>query len=84
MDAGGFILAIILDGNLRLGVGPEVGHDLFLAPDSGQFAQEEVREFEGEGHVVIGLVAGIPEDDALVAGPLFHGIFADDPAVYIR
>ena len=75
------VLLVILHRYLRLGVGAQVGHLVFLAAQDGQFAQQQVREVEGERHVVVGLVAGVAEHHALVAGALVHGFGAFHAAV---
>ena len=64
----------VLDGDLRLAVGPQVGERAVLA-QAGEAQAEVVREVDGQRHQLLGLVAGEPEHDALVAGALVvaHG-----------
>ena len=73
------------DGELRLGVRAQVGHQgRFVVPDVGEGVQEPVREGQGEGHVLLGVRAGVAEHHALVAGALPFGVFAHDAAVDVR
>ena len=70
------------DGELGLGVRAEVGHQLRLVvPDVGERLQELVRERQGEGHVFLGVRAGVAEHHALVAGALLLGLLAGHAAV---
>ena len=60
-----------LDGELRLGVRPQVRHHLRLVVAYiRQDLQQAVGERKGEGHVVFGVTAGVAEHHALVAGAL--------------
>ena len=73
------------DGELRLGVRAQVRHQFRLVvPDVGEGVQEPVRQGQGEGHVLLGVGAGVAEHHALVAGALPVGVFAHDAAVDVR
>ena len=76
VDAERFPAFAVFHRHLRLGVGAEVGHLLAFLADDGQFPQQEVREVDGERHVVLGLLAGEAEHHALVAGALVFRILA--------
>ena len=84
VDAHGTVVVVILDGDLTLGVGTEVGHFLALATDVGKHHQELVGEVEGQRHIVFGLVGGIAEHHTLVAGSLIHRVLALHAAVDVR
>ena len=62
-------VAVVADGDLGLAVGAQVGEFAVLA-DFGQPLGEAVREPDRDGHVGGGLVAGVAEHQALVAGAL--------------
>mmetsp|Transcript_8932 Transcript_8932/g.20778 ORF Transcript_8932/g.20778 Transcript_8932/m.20778 type:complete len:484 (+) Transcript_8932:815-2266(+) len=69
-------LLLVGDGDLRLAVGAEPPERAVLAHVGELLAQlvgEEVRE----GHAAVGLVAGVAEHDALVAGADVHVVLAD-------
>ena len=72
MDALRCARFIVFEGKLALGVRPQVGHrGGVLPPDGGQFLKDAVGEGQRERHIVVGLVAGVAEHNALVAGALF-------------
>ena len=75
---------VVLDRDLRLRVGAQVGHHLAFAADNGQFLEDHVRKDQRRGHHLTGLVAGVAEHDALVAGALLLLGFADDALVDVR
>ena len=62
-------VAVVLDGDLGLAVGAQVGHVAVLA-DLGQPLGEPVRERDRQRHQLGGVVAGVAEHQALVAGAL--------------
>ena len=62
-------VALVRDRDLGLAVGPQVGHLSALA-DLGQPLGEAVGQPDGKGHQLRGLVAGVAEHQALVAGAL--------------
>ncbi len=66
VDADG-TAAVVLDGHLRLAVGPEV-IELTAAARLGQAAHELVREHDRQRHQLGRLGAGVAEHQALVAG----------------
>ena len=74
VNAHGFALLVVLDSNLALGIGTEIGHLLALFTDARKGEDEGVRKVEGEGHVVLGLVGCISEHHALVARSLLAGV----------
>jgi hypothetical protein len=65
-DDGSAVL-LILDGDLGLRVRPEPGH-LPRATRNGHRSIELVRQHDRERHVLLRLVCGVAEHDALVAG----------------
>ena len=74
VDAFGSVAFRVLYGNLRLGIGTQVFHLLAFLADGGEFLNETVCQFHGQGHVVVHLVTGVAEHHALVAGALvFQG-----------
>ena len=73
VDALGVMVFGVLHGDLRLGVGAEVGHFAALLADGGQLLYEAVGQLDGQRHVVVHLVAGITEHHALVACALVFG-----------
>ena len=82
MHAHGGAAAGEFDGELGLGVRAEVGHQPGLVvPDVSEGVQELVRERQGEGHVLLGVGAGVAEHHALVAGALLLGLLAGHAAV---
>ena len=71
-DHGGDELGLavaIADRHLALRVGSEVGHDV-SAPDLRRAVHQPVCQMDGQGHVHIGVAAGVAEHHALVAGSL--------------
>ena len=81
MDAHRPVVPVVLDGELRFGVGAQVRHELrFVVADVGQDAERQVRQVQRQGHVVFRIAAGVAEHHALVAGALVLGLFAADAA----
>jgi hypothetical protein len=62
-------VVLVDDRDLGLAVGTEVGHRAVLA-HRRQPAGEPVRQGDGQRHQLGGLVGGVAEHQALVAGPL--------------
>ena len=62
-------VAVVGDGDLGLAVGPQVGQVAALA-DRGEPLGETVGQVDRQRHVLRGVLAGIPEHEALVAGAL--------------
>ena len=60
----------VLHGDLRFGVGTQVGHLLALLADGGELLHETVGQLDGQRHVVVHFVAGVTEHHALVARTL--------------
>ena len=81
VDTAGTAVVVILHRHLTLGVGTQIGHLLALAANLGQHNHQVVRQREGQGHEGVGLVVGIAEHHALVAGTLLLGIGAHHAAV---
>ena len=81
VDAHGRAVVVVLNGNLALGIGTQVGHLLALATDVGQHLKDAVCQGERERHVVFGFIGGIAEHHALVASTLFHGVLTFHTAV---
>ena len=63
------LVAVVLDGDLGLAVGAQVGDGAVLA-DLGQALGEAVRQRDRQRHQLGRLVAGVAEHQALVAGAL--------------
>ena len=80
----GATLLVILDGDLGLAIGPEIGNQPLLA-DLGQALGQLVAERDGQGHQLRGLVAGVAEHHALVAGAahLVVGAQGDVPGLLV-
>ena len=74
VDAPGHVVVVVFDSHLALGVGTEVGHLLAFAADVGEDLDDFVGQGEGKGHEGVGLVVGVAEHHALVAGSLGHGV----------
>ncbi|MPM99407.1 hypothetical protein SDC9_146598 [bioreactor metagenome] len=75
----------ILNGNLRFGIGTEVGHQFqFVFPDVSQFAQQCVAQIQCQRHIVIGFRCCITKHHPLITGALVHRVcFAVNPPVYV-
>ena len=72
------VVVAVLDGELGLGVRAEVGHGGGCLPaDLRQLYQGYVGQCEWQGHVFLGIVAGVAEHHALVAGTLLLLLFTD-------
>ena len=76
VDAHGLAVRGVFYGYLALGVGAQIGHERGVAAYVGELAQKQMAQVEGQRHVVGGLVAGVAEHHALVAGALVLGIIA--------
>ena len=71
VDAPGCVVVVVFDGELALGVGPQVGHRRgVLAADARELDQDHVGERQRERHELGRLVAGVAEHHTLVAGAL--------------
>ena len=73
VDTLGAVILVVLHGDLGLAVGSEVVHQTVLA-DLGQAHGQLVGQGQGQGHQLGGLVAGIAEHHALVAGPVVQTV----------
>ena len=73
VDALGTVVLVILHGDLGLAVGPEVVHQALL-PHLGQAHRQLVGQGQGQGHQLGGLIAGIAEHHALVAGAVVQTV----------
>ena len=67
VDARGLAVFVVLDRDLALAVGAQVGQLAALA-HRGKLAAELVGQRDGGGHQLGGLVGGVAEHHALVAG----------------
>ena len=77
--------AVVFDGELALGIGPEIGHQFQLVmADIGQDFQQFVAQVQRQGHKVLRVAAGIAEHHALVAGALLLSVPALHAAVDVR
>ena len=77
------LAAIVKDGDLGLGIGAEPV-ELATVAERGQALEDAVGTDEGEREALGGLVGGVAEHHALVAGALFLGVFALDALVDVR
>jgi hypothetical protein len=78
VDAGGLAIFVVLDGDLALAVGAEVGELAGLA-DGGELAGELVGQGDGGRHQLGGLIGGVAEHHALVAGTAGVNALGDVP-----
>ena len=81
VDATGAAVVIVFHRDLALGVGAQIGHHLPFATNVGQHDENVVRQRKRQGHVTVGLVVGITEHHALVAGALQFRRFALHTAI---
>ena len=70
VDALWYAFLRILYGYLALRVGAQVCHLLALLAYVSEHAHDELCDVERYGHIVLGLVSGVAEHHALVAGTL--------------
>ena len=69
--------SVVFDGELALGVRPEVGHQVKLVvADIGKDFQQFVAQVQRERHIVFRVATGIAEHHALVAGTLLFPMAA--------
>ena len=77
VDADRAVVGVVLDGDLGLAVGAQVGQRAVLA-DRGELLGEALRDHDRQRHQLVGVVAGVAEHQALVAGALLvervHGV----------
>ena len=71
IDSDGAALLVILNGDLGLAVGSEIG-ELAEFPDGGELLCELMGQGDGHRHELRGLVAGVAEHHALVAGTVLE------------
>ena len=69
VDADRTVVGVVLDGDLGLAVGTQVLQRPVLA-DLGEPLGEPVRDDDRQRHQLVGVVAGVAEHQALVAGAL--------------
>ena len=69
VDADRAVVVVVLDGDLGLAVGTQVGQRAVLA-DLGEPLGEPVGDHDRQRHQLGGVVAGVAEHQALVAGAL--------------
>ena len=67
VDAHRRVVLVVLDGDLGLAVGAQVGHRAVLA-HLGELLREALRDHDRQRHQHVGVVAGVAEHQALVAG----------------
>ena len=74
VDADGAVVVVVLDGDLGLAVGTQVVERAVLA-HLGELLREPVGQRDRQRHQLGGVVAGVAEHQALVAGALLvHGV----------
>ena len=71
VDSDGAALLVILNGDLGLAVGSEIGESAGF-PDGGELLRELVGQGDSHRHELRGLVAGVAEHHALVAGAVIQ------------
>ena len=81
VDAHGLVLLVVFHGHLTLGVGAQIGHHLAFLADLCQGVHDQMRQVEGGGHVVVGLIGGVAKHHTLVAGALLFLFLAADALV---
>ena len=69
VDAHRAVVGVVLDGDLGLAVGAQVGQRAVLA-DRGEPLGEALGDHDRQRHQHVGVVAGVAEHQALVAGAL--------------
>ena len=69
VDADRAVVRVVLDGDLGLAVGAQVGQRAVLA-DLGELLGEALGHHDRQRHQHVGVVAGVAEHQALVAGAL--------------
>ena len=80
----GRLSLVVLDGDLRLAVGTQVGKRPVLA-HRGELLGEALGDHDRQRHRDVGVVAGVPEHQALVAGALFvHRVHRAGAALVAR
>ena len=82
VDANRPVGFIVLDGELGLGVRPEIRHEI-AAPvaDFRKHFQGQMRKIERKRHILLGVPAGVSEHHSLVAGALLLRVGADHAPV---
>ena len=82
VDANRPVGLVVLDGELGLGVRPEIWHKV-VAPvtDIGEHLQCKMRQVKRKRHVFFGIPAGIAEHHSLVSGALLLRVGADHAPV---
>ena len=81
--AHGAMVLVIFDSHLTFRVGTEISHIHTLATYLGESHHERVAQGERKGYVEVGLVCGVAEHHALVAGALLEGFLALNTTVDI-
>ena len=76
LDAHGGAIVVVLNGDLALRIGTQIGHDLALFPNVRQLTEQTMRQFQSQWHVVVRLAARVAKHHALVACPLILRIGA--------
>ena len=84
VDAFGFVSFRVLYGNLRFGVGAQIGHFLAFFADGSEFLYKAMGQLDRQRHVIVHLVACVTEHHALVAGTLFFQHCAFHTLVNVR
>ena len=72
---------VVFDGELALRVRTEIGHFDAGVADLTKHLQYPVAQVQREGHILIGLAAGIAEHNSLVSGTLEFRVLALDALV---
>ena len=82
VDANRPVGLVVLDGELGLGVRPEIRHEI-AAPvaDFRKHFQGQMRKIERKRHILLSVPAGVSEHHSLVAGALLLRVGADHAPV---
>jgi hypothetical protein len=83
IDPQRIVIVIVLNSNLRFGIGPQVFHLGSLVTYCRKFLQKPVRQLNCQGHKVVHFAAGIAKHHSLVTCTLIFRLFADNSLVYV-
>ena len=82
---GGMGITVVLNGELALGIRPEVRHKSgLIVADVRENLKDFVAQIQRQRHVVLRVTAGVPEHHSLVSCALVLAVLALNAAVYVR